>query len=194
MFSIPLVVSTFGLIFLAELPDKTALAALVLATRFRARDVVLGAGLAFTIQTIVGVAAGSVLTLLPVMPIRVASGVGFLIFAYLAYKRASEKEAKEETAGIRAGNPAWLASFLVIFAAEWGDLTQLATAALVAQTRQPLSVGIGALLALWAVTLIAAYSGSRLARLVKPKLLNQISAVLFAVIGVAIIVTAILRH
>jgi putative Ca2+/H+ antiporter (TMEM165/GDT1 family) len=192
MFSVPLILSTFALIFVAELPDKTALAALILATRFRARDVVLGAGLAFTVQTIIGVAAGSVLTLLPVLPIRVASGVGFLIFAYLAYRRSGENEAEKETAGIRGGTSAWLSSFLVIFAAEWGDLTQLATAALVAQTRQPISIGIGALLALWAVTLIAAYSGSKLGKLVKPKVLNQVGTVLFAVIGVVIIVTALL--
>src|ERR1700744_4717622 len=99
MFSLSLAISSFVVIFLAELPDKTALAALILATRFKARDVVLGAGLAFTVQTIIGVAAGSVLTLLPVLPIRVASGLGFLVFAYLAYQRAGQDEAEEETAG-----------------------------------------------------------------------------------------------
>jgi len=57
--------STFGIVFLAELPDKTALAVLVLATRYGARQVIAGAWLAFIVQTGVGVAAGSVLTLLP---------------------------------------------------------------------------------------------------------------------------------
>ena len=78
-FSIPLMLSTFAVVFIAELPDKTALAALLLSTKYRARDVILGAGLAFVVQTIVAVAAGSVLTLLPVKPIQIAAGLGFLV-------------------------------------------------------------------------------------------------------------------
>jgi putative Ca2+/H+ antiporter (TMEM165/GDT1 family) len=194
MFSIPLVISTFLVIFVAELPDKTALAALILATRFRMRDVIAGAWLAFVVQTLVGVAAGSVLTLLPVTPIHIASGVGFLVFALLALVRKSEEEEHEEqgaVAGAKPGRPVWLIAFFVIFAAEWGDLTQLATATLVAQTRQPLSVGIGAILGLWAVTVLAAWSGSKLGSILKPKILNAVSAVLFACIGIYIIYSAI---
>ena len=192
--SLPLIVSTFGVIFIAELPDKTALATLLLATRLRARAVFLGAGLAFAVQTIIGVAAGSVLTLLPVTPIHIASGIGFLVFAFLALRRKPEEdEAEEESAiaNVRASRPAWLVSFLVIFAAEWGDLTQLATAALVAHTRQPLSVGIGATLALWAVTGLAAYAGARLGKLINPRLLNIAGGILFAAIGTYIIYTAV---
>jgi putative Ca2+/H+ antiporter (TMEM165/GDT1 family) len=194
MISLSLVLSTFCIIFIAELPDKTALAALILATRLRARDVVIGAGAAFAVQTLIGVAAGSVLTLLPVTPIRIASGTGFLVFAFLAFRRKEEAGQTEEeatSAKAKADRPAWLISFLVIFAAEWGDLTQLATAALVAQYRQPLSVGIGAILALWAVTLLAAYSGNKLGDLIKPRVLNLISAILFAVIGIIVLYSAV---
>ena len=158
MISLSLVLSTFCIIFIAELPDKTALAALILATRLRARDVIIGAWAAFAVQTLVGVAAGSILTLLPVTPIRSASGIGFLVFAFLAFRRKEEAEETDKEAAsakAKAGRPAWLISFLVIFAAEWGDLTKLATAALVAQYRQPISVGLGAVLALWAVTILA---------------------------------------
>ena len=192
--SFPLIASTFAVIFIAELPDKTALAALILATRFRARDVIAGAWAAFAVQTLVGVAAGSILTLLPVTPIRIASGIGFLVFAFLAFRRNEEECEKEEESAVakaKASRPAWLVSFLVIFAAEWGDLTQLATAALVAQNHHPLSVGIGAIAALWAVTLVAAYSGRKLGGLLKPKLLNSVSGVLFAGIGIYIIYAAL---
>jgi putative Ca2+/H+ antiporter (TMEM165/GDT1 family) len=188
--SLPLIASTFGVIFVAELPDKTALAVLMLATRFRVRDVIAGAWAAFAVQTIVGVAAGSILTLLPVTPIRVASGLGFLLFAFLSLRRREEED-ESAVANAKTGRPAWLASFLVIFAAEWGDLTQLATAALVAQNRHPLSVGIGAILALWTVTLLAVFSGIKLGRLLKPKLLNVLSSILFAAIGFAIIYSAL---
>ena len=191
--SFAVIASTFGLIFIAELPDKTALATLILATRLRARDVILGAWAAFAVQTLVGVAAGSVLTLLPVTPIRVASGIGFLVFAFLAFRRTEEEVESEEEAVAKTetGRPAWLISFMVIFAAEWGDLTQLATAALVAKNHQPLSVGIGAIAALWAVTLLAAYSGQKLGGVLKPKLLDTLLGLLFGAIGIYIIYTAL---
>ena len=194
MISLSLVLSTFCIIFIAELPDKTALAALILATRLRARDVIIGAWAAFAVQTLVGVAAGSILTLLPVTPIRIASGIGFLVFAFLAFRRKEEAEETDKEAAsakAKAGRPAWLISFLVIFAAEWGDLTQLATAALVAQYRQPISVGLGAVLALWAVTILAVYSGNKLGDLIKPRILNLISAALFAAIGIFVLYSAV---
>ena len=193
--SLPLILSTFGLIFLAELPDKTALAALVLAAKFKPRDVIFGACLAFVIQSIVAVLAGSFLTLLPARPIHIASGVGFLVFAFLAFRRKEESAADEEkelASQQRARRAAWLTSFLVIFAAEWGDLTQLATAALVAQNGHPLSIGIGATAALWTVTIIAAYSGAAVNKMLKPQLLNLLSGILFAAIGIYIIATALL--
>lgn len=194
MFSIPLVLSTFGIIFLAELPDKTAIAALVLATRYRARDVVFGAWLALLVQTLVAVAAGSLLTLLPVLPVHIAAGLGFLVFAHFAYARDEEEEEREEEQEVKAEGkrrPVWLSSFLIVFAAEWGDITQLATAALVAHQGHPLSVGLGALLGLWLVSLIAVTAGSQLGKYVSGKLLNIASAILFAGIGVFIIVTAL---
>ncbi len=194
MLLFPLVLSTFFIIFIAELPDKTALAALILATKYRARDVIVGAWLAFLIQTIVGVAAGSVLTFLPAEPIRIASGVGFLVFAFLAFRRKEDEIKDEEEASVTRTarrRPIWLVSFLVIFAAEWGDLTQLATVALVAHNGHPLSIGVGAVLALWAVTLVAAYSGSQLGKFLKPKTLNLISGILFAAIGLYIVGSAV---
>jgi putative Ca2+/H+ antiporter (TMEM165/GDT1 family) len=187
--SLPLILSTFGIIFIAELPDKTALAALILSTKYKPRDVILGAWLAFVVQTIVAVAAGSIFTLLPEKPIQIASGIGFLVFAVLALRRTDE-DTPEPGGPSETNRPIWLVSFLVIFAAEWGDLTQLATAALVAREGHPLSIGIGATLALWAVTLVAAFSGSQLSRVLKPAVLKAIGGVLFAGIGIFIIVSA----
>ncbi|MBV9580480.1 MAG: TMEM165/GDT1 family protein [Chloroflexi bacterium] len=189
-----LVVSTFVLVFVAELPDKTALASLMLATRLPPRQVVIGAWLAFLVQTGVAVLAGSLLQLLPEASVRIAAGLGFLVFAVLAWRRDVDDDAKVEKHDVLAGRgryPPWLASFLVVFAAEWGDLTQLATAGLVARTGQPLEVGVGAVAALWTVTVLAATVGSQLGRLVRPTLLNRLSAVLFAAIGLVMIVSAL---
>jgi Ca2+/H+ antiporter, TMEM165/GDT1 family len=60
----------FGAVFLAELPDGTALAGLLLGTRFRASYVFAGVTAAFVVHVVLGVAAGSVLTLLPRRPLQ----------------------------------------------------------------------------------------------------------------------------
>jgi Ca2+/H+ antiporter, TMEM165/GDT1 family len=190
--ALPLIASTFGLIFIAELPDKTALASLVLATQYPVRQVIFGAWLAFLVQTVVAVAAGSLLQLLPSQPVRLASGVGFLIFAVIAARRdleAEEKEEEQRAVAVGPARPPWMACFLVVFAAEWGDITQLATAALVAQTGQPVPVALGAILALWSVTILAAVAGARLGRYLPPRIVKWASVVLFAAVGVVVIVS-----
>ena len=190
-----LIISTFGLIFVAELPDKTALASLVLATRYPPRQVIAGAWLAFLVQTLVAVAAGSLLQLLPAQPVRLAAGLGFLVFAVLAARRDIEEEEREEQQAAegrrRRQHVPWMACFLVVFAAEWGDLTQLATAALVAQTGQPLQVGVGAILALWAVTVLAAVAGAQLGRLIRPSVVKWASVVLFAAVGLLVLTSTV---
>jgi putative Ca2+/H+ antiporter (TMEM165/GDT1 family) len=85
--------SALGLVFIAELPDKTALAALVLATRFRLRSVLVGAWAALALQTVIASVAGSLLHLLPARPIHVVTGIGFLAFAVVALREEAEKEA-----------------------------------------------------------------------------------------------------
>jgi putative Ca2+/H+ antiporter (TMEM165/GDT1 family) len=188
------VATTFGIVFVAELPDKTALATLVLASRLRARDVIAGAWLAFLVQTLVAVLAGAVLHLLPQKPIHIASGIGFLVFAVLALRRNESEEIQNEEETLQREQKrhrwAWVTVFLVVFAAESGDLTQLATAALVARTGSPIPVALGAVLALWTVTVLAVILGNQAGRLLTPTLLNRISAALFAVVGIAIIVSA----
>ena len=197
MISPSVVLSTFGIIFIAELPDKTALAALILSSKYRPRDVILGAWLAFFVQTVVAVLAGGILNFLPAGPIRIASGVRFLIFAVLALLRNEEEEEENEKREIEKrgmARPVWLVSFLVIFAAEWGDLTQLATATLVARGGNPLAVGLGAVLGLWAVTVVAAYSGNQIGRLLQPRILNIASGILFGLIGIYMVATALLGY
>jgi putative Ca2+/H+ antiporter (TMEM165/GDT1 family) len=82
--------TAFGVIFVAELPDKTALATLILAARYRAVPVVLGAWLAFLVQTVVAIGAGGLLRLLPGRGVHIAASIGFLAFAVLAWRRREE--------------------------------------------------------------------------------------------------------
>jgi putative Ca2+/H+ antiporter (TMEM165/GDT1 family) len=168
----------FAAIFVVELPDKTFIATLVLSTKFRPLLVWIGVGMAFTLQTAIAVGLGSAISLLPLTWVRVGAAVLFLVGALLLFREArhadeEEPEAEEEyaeRAGHYEGSGAWkavLASFLVLFAAEWGDLSQLLTLSLVAKYDEPLSVFVGALAALLAVSGLAVIAGRTLMRFVK---------------------------
>jgi len=180
--------SVFGVVFVAELPDKTALAALVLATRHRPLPVLVGAGVALTIQSVVAVAAGHLLSLLPPRPVHLFAGALFLASAVVMWRRKEESEGDVKDRGEGPGffSAAWPA-FVVVFIAEWGDLTQLATAALAARYHAPYVVFGGATLALWTVAAIAVFLGHRAGKLLDPHLTKRIAAVLFALVGVALL-------
>jgi putative Ca2+/H+ antiporter (TMEM165/GDT1 family) len=182
--------SVFGVIFLAELPDKTALAAVVLATKYRPLPVFLGAALALTVQSLVAVGAGGLLSLLPARPVHVGAGLLFLVFAVLMWRRKDDEE--EGATGAHAtAPPSFLRStaavFGVVFIAEWGDLTQLGTATLAARYAQPVTVFFAATAALWCVTAIAVVAGNRLGKLLAPSRMKRVAAVAFAVLGVLLV-------
>jgi len=188
-----ILLTSFVVIFVAELPDKTALATLVLAARYPPRPIVAGACLAFLVQTVIAVGAAGVLRLLPEREVRLAASAGFLVFAVLAWRRREEDEEERarEVSARGPERPVWVHGFIAILIAEWGDLTQLATAALAVQERDPLAVGVGAVAALWLVCVLAAAVGSQAGRLLSERLLSRLSAVIFALIGCAGVVTAL---
>jgi putative Ca2+/H+ antiporter (TMEM165/GDT1 family) len=164
---------TFVAIFVVELPDKTFVATLVLATKYRPLLVWIGVGLAFTVQTVVAVALGHAVTFLPETAVRSVAGLIFLAGAVLLFREgrshhlASQDEAEYAAkAKDVTGWKAVLASFLVLFAAEWGDLSQLLTISLVAKYHAPASVFVGALGALLVVRAHAAGSGRALLKFV----------------------------
>lgn len=175
MIDVAVIATTFALILPAELPDKTFIATLVLATRFRHLWVWLGVAAAFLVQVLIAVTAGSLLTLLPQ---RIVLGATFLLFVVGAVimikgglaSRASELAAQQEEAddvSERMANETALSplrtmgiSFIVLVTAEWGDLSQLLTAGLAARTGQPVSVFIGSWVALLVVSGVAVLAGS----------------------------------
>ncbi|MDB4964918.1 MAG: hypothetical protein JWN44_607 [Myxococcales bacterium] len=184
-----LFLTVFGVIFVAELPDKTALAALVLATRHRALPVFLGAALALTIQSVVAVAAGSLLAKLPSTAVHIGSGVVFLGCAVLMWLRkpeASDDDAANPQPKATFWRALWTV-FAVVFIAEWGDLTQIGTAALQAKYHAWLTVMLASTAALWCVAGLAVFVGNRAGRLLDPKVTQKVAAVVFAVIGVLLV-------
>jgi putative Ca2+/H+ antiporter (TMEM165/GDT1 family) len=181
--------AVFPVIFLGELPDKTMIASLSLATRGRARSVWLGAAAAFGVHVIIATTAGVLaFRLLPHRMVGLVAALIFLGGAVLAGReairgrpgagKAPAEAAAEATTG-RRWRPV-VTAFVVIFLAEWGDLTQLLTANLAARYHSALSVGIGSLLALWAVAALAVLGGKGLLRLVNMTVLRAGMAVLLA--------------
>jgi putative Ca2+/H+ antiporter (TMEM165/GDT1 family) len=179
--------SVFAVIFVAELPDKTALTTFVLATRHKPMPVFVGAAGALAIQSLVAVLAGQLLSRLPPRAVHVGAGVLFLVTAVLLWRQAEEAEVHEKNAPKASfWKTAWVV-FGVVFLAEWGDLTQLATAAMAAHYRSPVAVFVGATSALWAVVGIAAFAGSHAGRLLPPRTTKRVAAGIFLVVGVAFI-------
>jgi len=183
---------TFATIFVVELPDKTFIAALVLSTRYRALLVWIGVGLAFFLQVLIAVTAGQLATLLPETFVRGVAVAIFLLGAVLLFRsapRADEEEAEaeaeyaEKATEPKTGFRAVLASFLVLFAAEWGDLSQLLTISLVTEYKQPVSVFVGAWAALLAVSGLAVLAGRVLLRYMRLSVLHYIGGTVCLVLA-----------
>jgi len=176
--------ATFALIFLAELPDKTALAVLVMASRQNPRGVFAGAAAAFVIQSMVAIVFGSFLGLLPPGIVHRIAGALFWVFAVaLLLKKEESEEASIPEAPARNFWKAAATSFTVIFLAEWGDLTQLATATLAAKYKAPLTIFSASVLALWSVTAVGAGIGHAARRRLQPEKLRWVAAAAFALVG-----------
>jgi Ca2+/H+ antiporter, TMEM165/GDT1 family len=223
--NLAVVATCFAVVFVAELPDKTALASLVLGTRYRAWFVFAGVAAAFTVHVVLAVGAGSLLLLLPHRVVQAVVAVLFTAGAVLMLRRrdddapAADDESPEygqhrepgsgpaAPAGDAGGGVATLVrpavktregfwrvaarSFAVLFVAEFGDLTQLATANLAARYHDPVAVGVGAVLGLWAVGALAIAGGRQLLRVVPFHWITRTAAVVMTGLAVISLVAAI---
>lgn len=179
-------ISAFGLVLAVELPDKTLVATLVLTTRFRAWPVFVGVTAAFAVQSAIAATFGSVLTLLPetLVTVIVAAMFGIGAFMLLREGFSTGKDGGEDAS--RSGpSPATffrsaLTSFGVLFAAEWGDASQLATASLTARFGNPFAVALGSFVALVAVAGLAVFIGAKVRSRIRPKLIQRVAGFVFA--------------
>ena len=194
-----MLVAVFPVVFLGELPDKTMFASLVLSTRGRPFLVWLGAAAAFAVHVAIAVSVGVALfTILPHRAVDAVVAVIFLLGAGLALREARRErqhsEREQDLARSRGsqGGHAALTAFVVIFIAEWGDLTQVLTANLAARLHSPLSVAIGSLLALWAVAALAVIGGRGLLRWVNVATIRIVTAVILAGLGIVTGILAII--
>ncbi len=198
IFSISVIAIVFALVFVAELPDKTAVAGLVLGTRFPLWWVFTGMAAAFLTHVLIAVAAGSLLTLLPRRPVDLVVAALFLLGAFLVWREGHTIDEHEEAQVANVAETAgfWRVASLgygVIFVAEWGDLTQILTANLAAKYNNPVSVAIGATLGLWAVALLAILGGKTLLALLPLTWITRVAAIIMLALGIYNLTTAISR-
>lgn len=183
--------STFGVIFLAELGDKTQLTAMALAARYPWQKAFAGIAAAFALLNVLAVAVGRLLfELVPLGWIKLFAAALFLFFAAATLRGAEDDDDELEGAKKKERGP-FLTSFILILFAELGDKTQLVTASLAAQHARPVPVFIGSTLALWLVSLLGLLVGSQLSRLLSPRRLQLAAAVLFFAFGAAMAYQAV---
>ncbi|MBB1245501.1 TMEM165/GDT1 family protein [Streptomyces durbertensis] len=183
MFSLAAAGVTFGVVFLAELPDKTALAGLVLGTRYRASYVFAGVAAAFVLHVALAVAAGSLLGLLPQRLLAVIVGVLFLTGAFLLLRHKDEDGGEVRKPADQSFWKVAGSGFMLILIAEFGDLTQIMTANLAARYDDPLAVALGAVTALWAVAAIGILGGRALMKRVPLGVISKIAAGVMTLLG-----------
>lgn len=175
--SLDVALLAFPVIFLGELPDKTMFASLTLSTRGRPVQVWIGAACAFVVHVAIAVSVG--VALYHLAPRAVVDGIvaaGFFAGAVYSWRSSRAPEAEEEHVAPSRGGM-MIQAFLLVFAAEWGDLTQVLTANLAAKYGSPVSVAIGAVAALWAVAALAVVGGRGLLRVISVRRTKELTAI-----------------
>ncbi len=181
--NLAIALAVYPVIFIGELPDKTMMASLVMATRGKPLFVWVGAAAAFLVHVVIAVTVG--VALFRVLPPRLLDGLVAAMFVAGAVYALLEG-AKDEGELIDrqvASHTVVTTAFVVIFIAEWGDLTQILTANLAAHYHTGLAVGVGAVLALWSVAGIAVIGGQGLLRFVNISTVRKVTAVLLFVLA-----------
>jgi Ca2+/H+ antiporter, TMEM165/GDT1 family len=193
--SLAVAATAFALVLPAELPDKTAIASLVLGTRYRPVPVFAGAAAAFAVHVCLAIVAGSLLSLLPRWPLDAVVAALFAVSAWLLLRRdPAGSDDVQETPGdaVPPRFPkVFAASFGIVVVAEFGDLTQIVIANIAARYHDPLSVGVGSALALWTVAALAVTGGRGLLRVLPMRLITRLAAGAMAAMAIVTMIGAI---
>jgi len=175
----------FGTVFLAELPDKTMVASLVLTTRFRRPFAVwVGVSSAFVVHVVLAVSIGSLLRRLPETPVKLAVAVMFFVGGVLLLRGGKEDESTDTDVPTNVSfRRVALTSASVVGLAEFGDLTQLATAGIATRYSAPVAVALGAWCALATVAALAVTAGSWIVQHVPLQVVQRVAGGVFIVFG-----------
>jgi len=194
-------ITTGGTIFIAELTDKDALFLLALATKTKVSVVFAAGSVAFTISTAIIVLLGSLLiTVVPVIAIKLVGGSIMLGYAALEYYRFSNEERsvdeREERLLEKSAGGVWsifIPAVLTLIALDLaGDATELVTIVFLARYQDALVVFAGAVIGLVAAVAVETALGNRLGTVLSRKRIKYLSIAIFTVIGVTVMVTTLL--
>ncbi|MCK8681717.1 TMEM165/GDT1 family protein [Streptomyces lichenis] len=184
------ILTAFGLIFLAELPDKTMFASLAMGTRMRPLYVWFGTSTAFLVHVAIAVGAGQLLTLLPDLAVKLVSAALFAFGAVVLLRAGGDDDEDGGAARTVTGFwPVYTTAFMAVFISEWGDLTQITTANLAA-TNGWLPTAIGAAAALMSVSALALLVGRFIAQRVPLKTVQRIGGVCMAALAIWTLIEA----
>jgi Ca2+/H+ antiporter, TMEM165/GDT1 family len=192
-----LLVTVFAVTFVAELPDKSLFASLVLGIRYRPGHVWLGVAAAFAVHVTLSVVAGGLLTLAPESVIDFVTAGLFLGGALWILRSATQDENEPGPDAARMGAPppgflrVFATGFTVVFIGEWGDVTQITTANFVARYHDPLIIGVAALAAPWTVSALAVFGGAKLLARVPVRWVRLAGTVALTSLGIYSLVRAI---
>ena len=173
--------TSFALIFAAELGDKSQLVCMILASRYRAWPVFLGALTAFVLLNTLAVVFGALLA--HSLPEPLIAGIVALLFAVFGIHSLRIKaEDENELLPEKNGSHLFLTTFLLITVAEFGDKTQLAVVAL-SSSVAPLAVWLGSTAALASTSALGIIAGRSLLKKIPLVLLHRISGTLFLILA-----------
>ena len=178
--------TSFGIIAIAELGDKTQLTVITLSTRYKPLPVFLGAIVAFSLINGVSVLIGETIAeYIPLFWVKVGSGIAFVLFG--VYSLIS----KVEEVRIKYGRYAVLSSFLLIALMELGDKTQLATIVLAARYLNPVLVFTGVMLAYFILTVVGIIIGFKISRLIPRRKMRVIASSIFILFGILFLLNSV---
>ena len=181
---------SMGVIFVAELGDKSQLMALTFASRYRTLPVLAGISIATATVHLASVLIGAALGgAIPTRPVTIAAGIAFLAFAAWTLRGDSLTEDEKSKAG-RTGRGAIVAVTIAFFLAELGDKTMLATVTLA--TREGLvGTWIGSTVGMVAADALAIVVGRLLGKHLPERIIKYGAAAAFVVFGVILLADAI---
>lgn len=173
--------SSFSLIALAEVGDKSQLVCMALAARYRTAPVLLGAITAFALLNIIAVVFGAAIAQLVPQNITVLI-VGILFIAFGVHLLWQSVDESDDLMVEKSSHSLFFSTLLLITVAEFGDKTQIAVAGLSSMS-SPLAVWLGATLALTLTSALGVLAGRTIMQYISISLLHKISGGLFILLG-----------
>jgi putative Ca2+/H+ antiporter (TMEM165/GDT1 family) len=183
--------SVFAIVFLSEIPGKTTIAVIILASYAEGLPVFFGAAVAFAIHAAIAVAAGSAIRLLPATIAQAFAGAMFIAIGVIIWCSKPRPIDDSMPKAPMTPSRAFWTTFTIIFIAQWGDASQFAIAALQAKYRSTLSVLTASALALWVLSGAAIAMGRLLYQKLNPQLIQKPAALIFVALGSALLFRAL---